>query len=462
MRVLLVIYDNESYIHWFPQGMAYIASVLREAGHEVVIYNQDKEHYPPGHLTAYLDENRFDVVGLGVIAGYWQYRKLQEISEAVNRSHRRPFYVLGGHGPTPEPEYFIGLTGADAVVMGEGERTIVELLEAVSRKDPLSDIKGIAYADGDEIKVNERRPVIEDVDSIPFPAYDLFPMEYYRLVRKPHTRNTDFAMSMISGRGCPFKCTFCYRMDEGFRPRGNENIIDEMMLLKKDYGITYIDFYDELLMSSVDRTASLCKDFIKKGIDMRWMCQGRLNFAEPSLLKLMKKAGCVFINYGIESLDNRVLRNIRKGLTDKIIISGIEATLEAGISPGLNIMFGNKGDSRESIKKSVDFLLKYDDGAQVRTIRPVTPYPGTAIYYEAIEKGLLGGVADFYENKHVNSDLLSVNFTDMSDDEVYDCLRQANTELLENYNSNRIKSIKKEINKLYGEKDADFRGFRHS
>lgn len=462
MRVLLVVYDNESYIHWFPQGLGYIAAALRKEGNEVVIYNQDKNHYSDEHLTKYLNDNRFDVVGLGTTAGYWQYRKLLKISEAVNRSDHRPFYVIGGHGPTPEPGYFMQKTGADAIVLGEGEITIVELLKALSEKKPLDGVKGIAFRGSKGVVVNERNPLIKDIDSIPFPAYDLFPMEYYRLLRKPHSTNKDFVMSMISGRGCLFKCNFCYRMDEGFRPRHNESIIDEMMLLKERYDITFIDFYDELLMSSVDRTVKLCEDFIKKDIGLRWMCQGRLNFAQPKLLALMKKAGCVFINYGIESLDNQVLTNMKKGLTDKIIVQGIEATLAAGISPGLNMMFGNIGDSRASLRKSVDFLLKYDDSAQVRTVRPVTPYPGTPLYYLAIEKGLLKDCADFYENKHVNSDLLSVNFTDMTDDELYQCLFDANMELLENYHNKKFEQIKREVEKLYKEKDVNFRGFRHS
>ena len=104
MRVLLVVYDNDSYIHWFPQGLAYIAAVLRRAGHEVEIYNQDCHHHPDEHLRAYIDRSEFDLVGVGVIAGYYQYRKLLALSEAINRSRRRPFYVIRGHGPSPEPE----------------------------------------------------------------------------------------------------------------------------------------------------------------------------------------------------------------------------------------------------------------------------------------------------------------------------------------------------------------------
>jgi len=117
MRVLLIAYDNDSYIHSFPLGLAYIATALKNAGHEVVIYNQDQYHYPESHLVDYLKKNRFDVIGVGIVAGYYPYRKLLKISEAIQSVTNRPFYMIGGHGPSPEPEYFLKKTGADVVVV---------------------------------------------------------------------------------------------------------------------------------------------------------------------------------------------------------------------------------------------------------------------------------------------------------------------------------------------------------
>lgn len=462
MRILLVAYDNDSYIHWFPQGLGYIAGILKRKNHDVEIYNQDKFHYPDEHLTAYLDKNKFDVVGVGVIAGYYQYAKLLKISEAINNSKNRPFYILGGHGPSPEPEYFLKKTQADAVIIGEGEETVVELVDAIANKKKLDSIKGIAFRQGQDVKVNQRRPLIKDVDSLPLPAYEMFPIDYYRLLRMPHATQRDFVMPVLSGRGCPFKCTFCYRMDEGFRPRSNESIIDEIRLLKEKYEITYIAFSDELLMSSIDRTVSLCEAMIKSDLNMKWDCCGRLNYAKPKVLDLMKRAGCVFINYGIEAMDDEVLRKMRKALTTEMIIKGIEATLKSGISPGFNIIFGNLGDNSKTLDKGVEFLLKYDDGAQMRTIRPVTPYPGSELYYHAIEKGLLKDCADFYENKHTNSDLLAVNFTDMSDDQFHKCLFEANAKLLKNYFNEKLSRTIEAARKVYLENDSSFRGFRQT
>jgi anaerobic magnesium-protoporphyrin IX monomethyl ester cyclase len=462
VKVLLVVYDNDSYIHWFPQGLAYVAAVLKKAGHQVYIYNQDKNHHPEEHLTSYLDENCFDVLGISITGGYYQYRKLLKLSAAISKSKNRPYYVIGGHGPAPEPAFFLQKTQSDVIAIGEGEVTVLELLDALGNPARLAEVQGIAWRNGEKVVVNERRPLITDIDTIPFPAYELFPIEYYRLLRMPHAQNSDFVMPLLSGRGCTFKCNFCYRLDEGFRPRSSESIIEEICYLQRNYGITYIAFSDELLMSSVQRTLELCEAFLNSGLKFKWDCNGRLNYAKPDVLKLMKKAGCVFINYGIEAMDNQILKNMKKALTTDIIIRGIEATLAAGISPGLNIIFGNIGENRDTLNKGVEFLLKYDDGAQLRTIRPVTPYPGSPLYYYAIRKGLLRDCEDFYENKHVNSDLLSVNFTDMSDGEFHRSLFEANSRLIQNYFQKRKETVLQQASELYLGHNANFRGFRQT
>lgn len=462
MNILLVVYDNNSYVSVFPLGTAYIAASCRNAGHDVKIYNQDVYHWPESHLLELLDRERFDAVGLGIIGGYYQYRKLLKISEAINRSKKRPFYILAGHGPSPEPEFFMKKTQADAVVIGEGEETIVELLAAVQNKKELSSVEGIAFMDKGTCIQTPRRAPITEIDKIAFPAYDLFPMDHYTLLRDPNMSNSDRYMVAISGRGCPFKCNFCYRMEPGFRPRAVDGIIEEIRLLQADYGITYLEFVDELLMSSVSRTVEVCEKLIKSNIRLKWFCNGRLNYAKDDVLRLMKEAGCVFINYGIESLDEKALQVMNKSLTVKQIVTGIDNTLKAGISPGFNIIFGNIGETAESLKLGVDFLLKYDDHAQLRTIRPVTPYPGSPLYYYAIKHGLLRDCEDFYERKHVNSDLLSVNFTNLTNDEFHKILYEANKTLIENYYSGILKDTLNNAKKLYLEHDASFRGFRQT
>ncbi len=462
MRILLIAYDNDSHISVFPLGLAYIAAVCRNAGHDVVIYNQDIHHWSESHLLEFLNKNKFNVVGLGVVGGYYQYRKLLKISGAINKAKNKPFYIIGGHCPSPDPEYFLKKTQADVVVIGEGENTILDLLKVLEEKKDISSVDGIAFMKDGRCFQTPRRALIQDIDNIPHPAWDLFPMEHYVLLREANAKKTERSMHVLSGRGCIFKCNFCYRMDEGYRARSSDAIIEEIRKLQKEYSISYIDFLDELFMVSEKRTIELCESFIKSKIKFNWFCSGRLNFAKTDVLKLMKDAGCVFINYGIESLDENALRVMNKALTVKQIITGIENTLSVGISPGLNIIWGNIGETIESLKMGVDFLLKYDDHAQMRTIRPVTPYPGSPLYYYAIEKGLLKDCKDFYENKHINSDLLAVNFTNLTDDEFHKALFEANKILINKYYDSQNKKVIENACKLYFDKDVSFRGFRQT
>ena len=465
MKILMVVYDNDSYLTHFPMGLAYLASAARNAGHEVSVYQQDIYHWPDSHLTAFLDKNDFDVVEVSVIGGYYQYHKLLSLSKAINASSRRGSfkYTIGGHGPASDPKYFLEVTSADVVGIGEGEITFVELLEAFEGKRSLESVDGIAYFDTEEgYSRTKPRKLIEDINTIAWPAYDLFDMTYYALVRMPNIRATDRSITMLSGRGCTFACNFCYRMDKGFRPRSPEGLIEEIRFLQEKYRITYIDFADELLMSSKERTISLCQAFIDAKLDFRWSCNGRLNYADIDVLEKMKEAGCVFINYGIESMDDETLKVMHKALTTRIIVRGVENTLKVGISPGLNIIFGNINEPLSALEKDVDFLLKYDDHAQLRTIRPVTPYPGSELFDYAVEHGFIKDTRDFYENKHKNSDLIAVNFTQYSDDEVYDALYHANMRLIKRHQEVLMSSYEKTCADLYYRHDDAFRGFRQT
>lgn len=462
MEILFIAYDNESHISYFPIGIGYLASVLRAKGHTVTIYNQDVYHYPEDHLVNFLERNHFDLVGIGVVGGYYQYRKLLKISQAIKRVRRRPFFVIGGHGPSAEPEFFLRRTQADAVVVGEGEIILANLVDAIENKTSLAAVRGVAYWEGEGVKINAREEVIKDIDSIPMPAWDLFPMDHYTLMRYPGIKAWERSFQVCGSRGCPFSCTFCYRMDPGYRRRSTESIIEELRRLKEAYHVTVFDFNDELFMYGENRTISFCEDLLRENLNIRFACQGRLNYASSKVLKLMKKAGCFFIGYGVESLEQDALKRMNKSLTVRQIITGVENTINEGIQPGLYVMWGNIGENAESLHKTVDFLIKYSTGAQLRTIRPVTPYPGSSLYYYAVEKGLLEGPADFYENKHLNSDLLAVNFTDLSDAEFHRLLFEANKRLVEDFYEKQKRYQIDVMHKLYFEKNSTFRGFRQT
>ena len=465
-KILFIIYDNGSKNNELPLATAYLSSVLRNAGYSITLYNSDIYHYSDQHLTDYLDKNNFDFVMLSFIGGYWQYKQFVRISNSINKSVNRKnfYYIIGGHGPSPDPEYFLRKGSVDFIVIGEGERTILELCSVLGKvgEEYLLQVNGIAYLKNNRLIMTKPRDLIQDLDSIPFPAWDLFPIEHYVSLSYPNSKRTDRTMSVLSSRGCIFNCAFCFRIVDGIRFRSPKNVVEEIKLLKEKYGITYIIFADELFMGVPKRTKEMCDAFIASDLDIHFSCDGRLNFATPETLKLMKKAGCVYITYGIESFDNQVLKDMNKNLTTDIIDKGLSETIKAGISPGVNIIFGNIGDNQKILKKGVDLILKYTDLSELRTVRPVTPYPGCELFNRAVREGKVKDAEDFYENKHKNSDLLSINFTDLTDYDFNKALYEANKTLVNKHFDRQKQAYDNTMKKIYFEGDDSFRGFRQT
>ena len=441
-KVLLISSDNDSHIPFFPMNLFYLAGALKKAGHTVGIWLQDIHHGREEALTKILDENPFDVVGLGFVAGYYQYEKGKRIKKAVNNSIRRKeiIYVLGGHGPAGIPEFFYKAMGADSIVIGDGEKVICEIADGK---------KGIIQGE----------PCTQD--EAPLGIYkELFPIMVYRLIRWPTSERKDFCFPILSSRGCKYHCSFCYRMREGFHERNVEAIMEEIKFLHGHFQINHFQFSDELLMSSERRTLEICQAISKLPYRIKWDCNGRLNFAKTEVLREMKNSGCEYVNYGIESLNPQILKGMGKGLSVDQIYQGVEATLQQNLKPGLNLLWGFPEDDAENLRASVKFLLKYDPCHELRTIRPITPYPGTPLYKLAIEKGLLEGPEDFYERKHKNSDLFTVNFMDLPIQDAHEQLFEANLSLYSNYMDKCHDAMYGQMKSLYMGNNIAFRGFR--
>jgi anaerobic magnesium-protoporphyrin IX monomethyl ester cyclase len=438
-NILLISYDNQSHIPFFPQNLFYLSGALKAAKHNVGIWFQDIHHGTPNDLTRALDNSHFDIVAVGFVAGYYQYQVANQLAKAINLSkQRRKFtFVVGGHGPAAAPEFFMEKLHCDTVVVGEGE-----------------DLGWVDLPGG----IYNAKPC--DNDNSPIGCYQDFPMDIYRLIRWPTSNRTDFCFPILSSRGCKWHCSFCYRMRKGFYERSINSIIEEITYLHKELQINHFQFSDELLMGSEKRTEEICEAISGLHFKIKWDCNGRLNFAQKKILSLMKNSGCEYVNFGIESLNQQMLNEMGKGLTINQIHEGIDLTLRAGMSPGLNLLWGFPDDTVENLWLAVDFLKQYDPCDELRTIRPVTPYPGTPLYQLAIEKGLLAGPEDFYENKHKNSDLISVNFMDIPTDLAHEYLFRANKKLVENYLQKRGARQIDSAMKMYLKGDTSFRGFR--
>jgi radical SAM superfamily enzyme YgiQ (UPF0313 family) len=182
---------------------------------------------------------------------------------------------------------------------------------------------------------------------------------------------------------------------------------------------------------------------------------------DEDVLEMLRGSGCVSIDYGIEQFDDDALASMDKHLTTKEIREGIQLTRESGIAVCFNIIYGNIGDTKETLRKSIDFLHEYNDYSQLRVVRPVTPYPGSPLYSYAISHGLLMGPEDFY-SRHTNLERLTVNFTSYSDEEVHQQLYDVNCEIIERYYKHQADITKEQFKKVYFEGDSGYRGARHN
>jgi len=375
-KVLFIIHDNYQEDNTFPLGPAYLAAILRNIGADVSVYCMDVFHHSNQELATYLSNNDFDLIGLGFMAARFK-RTVEELCKVVNRHKKKAWFVLGGHGPTPIAQYILKTTRADFVALGEAEETIVDLLQCRLKNDSsYKHIKGIAYRDGDKVVINDRRKPVMNLNSLPFPAWDLFPMERYATALKfSGMEGGEKSFSVITTRGCINRCSFCYRLEKGIRTRSPQNIIDEVKALHTKYGVDYICFSDELSITSKKQIAKFAVLLDKNKISIKYRMECRVDLFDEEIAKILKDSGCVFLNIGFESTDQKVLDLLKKNVTVEQNVRAAEIANKFGIGVGLNFIWGLPGDSEKSLRNNAEFIKKYNLYDQIRTIRPVTPYP---------------------------------------------------------------------------------------
>lgn len=464
-RVLFIIHDVYQEDNFFPMGPGYLAAVLKRAGCDVETYAMDVFHYSNDELADHLDSSDYDLICCGFLAARFN-ETILGLSKVVNEHKRNAYFVLGGHGPSPVAEYVLKTTKADVVAIGEAEQTIVDLVRCKADGGELSTVKGIAYRDGDTVHVNERNKVARDLDQLGSPAWELFPMEKYTTcLTFPGMSEDDRAFPVLSNRGCINRCNFCYRLEKGIRGRSIPSIIEEMRSLQARYGVTYFFFIDELFVSSKKRVREFGKALKESGIKAMLNVESRVDVFDEEIVDMLKEMGCVFINIGFESTSQRVLDRMHKNVTVEQNYRAAEITRSMGIGVGLNCIWGEPGDDEESLKGNVDFIMNYNLYDQIRTIRPVTPYPGCDLYYDAISLGLLKGPDDFFD-RFVNSDLITVNFMGIPDKRCYELLLDANRRLITDHFEHTsgdmaaAKDLIEKFRQLYAGEITTFRGAR--
>jgi len=449
-NIIFIVHDLYQKDNHFPVGIGYLSAVLEKEGHHVSVLCQDVYHYSNDTVQTLVADFEPDIIGIGFLAARFKETVLP-LCKDINEIKGDAWFVLGGHGASGCPEYILEVTDCDHIIVGErGEDGIVDL---ASLKD--------LGATKDVLSLNRRQSIIRDLDRLPFPAWHLFPIdEYATSLKLPGWEEGDRTLGILTSRGCVGKCNFCYRMTKGVRVRSIDNVIDEIKYLNTKYGINYFFMQDELFVLSKKRMFAFADALHRENLNIKFACDSRVDIVDKDLLTCLKDAGCKYLDYGFESMDNDVLKTMGKGTTAEQNYRAAYLTSEVGIPFNMNILWGNIGDTASSLRRNVEFIKEFDSRQNIRTIRPPTPYPGCELYDIAIKQGKLSGPADFFD-KFKNSDLLTVNFTDMSDDEFYKLLYQANADLLDWHFEGKAQKLKQSFRKLYFDKDYSFRGARH-
>lgn len=364
-----------------PLGMTYIAAVLREHGYQVSIIDAQALKLSPEQLKAKLEEENPDLVGLSVMSvtlhsALEGARIAKEVGAKV---------VFGGPHLSIYPQESVSYPFVDYGIIGEGEYTMLELVRALENDRPLREIKGLVYKEGGKI-FSSQGQIIKDLDSLPFPARELLPMEKYTSINAIGRSAT-----LISTRGCPFNCGFCTNPPfmRFHRVRNPKLVVDEIEELIKDYKAEYIMFYDDVITLRKDHIQGICQEIIRRGLKFLWESPTRLDCLDFELLKLMKRSGCYRLRLGVESGNEEILRLMKKRITLKQVEEAFVLVKKAGIKAFAYFIIGYAHETEETIKQTIEFAKRLNpDGAVFST---TVPYPGAHLYELAQKEGLVRG-----------------------------------------------------------------------
>jgi anaerobic magnesium-protoporphyrin IX monomethyl ester cyclase len=367
-----------------PMGLAYLAAVLERDGHSVSIIDVEALSLGPSQLRAKLEEENPDLIGVTALTPTIQ--TAMAVTRIGKEACPGAFTVMGGTHPSFLPlETLRDCRQLDAVCVGEGEGTMVELARTLERKGDLASVRGICYRTKDGAAKNPQRPLIEDLDELPFPARHLLPMDRYTVLGKK------FRMAIVtSSRGCPFNCIYCSSsriFGKKFRARSAKNTVDEIEHVVEKYGVRSIEFSDDMFTLLRKRVEGICQEIKGRHLDISWACSSRVDTVSKDLLEKMKDAGCGLIFYGIESGSKRILDLMNKGISIEQITRAIKWTREAGIEAYGSFILGFPGETREELETTIKFARELDlDMAEFNLI---TAFPGSDLFEVVKREGLL-------------------------------------------------------------------------
>jgi anaerobic magnesium-protoporphyrin IX monomethyl ester cyclase len=368
---------------YFPLGIGYLASYLRQAGYQVKIFESLSDNFSFNDLDRQIESFKPNLLGISVMTP--SYPRAVEICEQV-KSEYNIKTVLGGHHVSAVKEDVLRQSqDVDFAVIGEGERTLLELVNQLDSTHPEFDrVNGLAWRDGDKIIINRPRELIRDIDILPFPARDMVDISKYGL----HSY-IDFgkkSATMITSRGCPFDCIFCssqLTMGRGYRFRSTKNIVAEIRELGEKHEIDHIVFEDDTMTLRRDRMEEICHELIAMPNSPSWNCLSRVDTLDYPLAKLMKQAGCRMVGFGVESGSEEILELIGKKISVENAIKAVESCQKAGLRTQCTFIVGFPFDTKETMQSTLEAAKKINP--TIAMFFPLTPYPGTRVYNDFLD-----------------------------------------------------------------------------
>jgi len=371
-----------------PLGILYIATMLMEKGIDVSVIDEAAQGFSMKDTVSWVRKENPDILGFSTLTS--SGRRAAMIAEAVKKEDPNITIVFGNFHATFNAERILKkYPSVDVIVRGEGEYTILELVKALEKKGSLKEVSGITFRNGNRIVSTPDRPLIKDVNAIPFPNRDLLKAEYHNTTAGINVAPKKFS-SFISSRGCVFKCRFCgcQRLARGlWRPRSVDNILEELHLLASE-GYKQLMFVDDNFTLNPKRVIRLCQRMRQEKLDMEWICEGRVDQCSYDMVREMVKAGCKMMYFGIESANQKILDYYRKQITPEKAKAAVKNARKAGVSIVVgSFILGAPNETKQDILNTLKFAEKLD--LDIPQFNILAAFPGNDIWDELKMKGLL-------------------------------------------------------------------------
>lgn len=405
--------------HHFPNGLAIIAAAAKNAGHEVDIIDLEVCRLESGgslNLITKLKTFKPDIVGIGgLVAACCQ----QAIITNIIRNQYKTKIVVGGQGFTSCPEFYMNYLDIDFGIEHDGCQSFPELLNALENNTKFDHIKGLYYRNGTEIIYTGKRELEKDLDSMPLPIYDIFNLDYYIYSSQRQYKNT---LDILGSVGCPFNCNFCMSgcNDSRVRYHSVEYMEDWIDMAVNRLGVKRIYFDDDSLIPSkwLDK---LCEVLDK--YNLTWICNTPARAVKSNTVDMMKETGCITLNIGTESLSEKILKNMDKGINVKNSIKAIETVCDTGITLSTGLMYGYRGECYDTINESMQNItdLNARQCALDSLMFYTTPYPSTCLFDECRELIIdkFGSIEDYLFSLPPHATIFCINVSDMSNFEYF-------------------------------------------